>query len=81
MEGTADLSKISFNGVTQVPSVSPTSKAGCKKGGWKTFNDPKFKNQGQCVSYVEHHTQHGHSSATLQPQRAPEHGNGKGKNK
>jgi hypothetical protein len=61
VEGTADLSSIQVNGVTQVPLVGPpTSKAQCKKGGWKTFNNPSFKNQGQCVSYVQHHSGHGH---------------------
>ncbi len=30
----------------------PTSKDQCKKDGWKTFNNPAFKNQGDCVSYV-----------------------------
>jgi hypothetical protein len=29
----------------------PTSANQCKKGGWKEFNNPSFKNQGQCVSY------------------------------
>ena len=33
----------------------PTSKAQCKKGGWRQFTNPSFKNQGQCVSYVNHH--------------------------
>lgn len=61
VEGTADLSSIQVNGVTQVPLVGPpTSKAQCKKGGWKTFDNPPFKNQGQCVSYVNHHSGHGH---------------------
>ena len=32
--------------------VSPTSKDDCKNGGWTTFNDPSFKNQGDCVSFV-----------------------------
>jgi hypothetical protein len=31
-------------------STKPTSKDQCKNGGWKLFNDPVFKNQGQCVS-------------------------------
>jgi hypothetical protein len=31
----------------------PTDKDQCKKDGWKTFNDPFFKNQGDCVSYVQ----------------------------
>lgn len=30
----------------------PTSKDQCKNGGWMTFNNPTFKNQGACVSYV-----------------------------
>ena len=30
----------------------PTSKQECKNGGWQQFNNPEFKNQGQCVSYV-----------------------------
>lgn len=60
IEGTADLSNITFNGVTQVPAAptSPTAKADCKKGGWKTFTDPSFKNQGQCVSWFNHHVAH-----------------------
>jgi hypothetical protein len=30
----------------------PTSKDQCKGGGWRNF--PQFKNQGQCVEFVEH---------------------------
>lgn len=30
----------------------PTSKDECKKSGWQTFNNPPFKNQGDCVSFV-----------------------------
>jgi hypothetical protein len=33
-------------------SEKPTTKDQCKNGGWKNFNDPVFKNQGDCVSYV-----------------------------
>jgi hypothetical protein len=59
VQGTADLSQITFNGETQVPVAgSPTSKAQCKQGGWKTFTTPTFRNQGQCVSWVEHHVLH-----------------------
>ena len=29
----------------------PSSKDDCKDGGWRTFNDPAFKNQGDCVSW------------------------------
>ena len=32
----------------------PTSKDQCKKDGWQQFNTPReFKNQGDCVSYVQ----------------------------
>lgn len=34
------------------PLLSPTNKDECKKGGWKMFNNPTFKNQGKCVSYT-----------------------------
>jgi hypothetical protein len=65
VQGSADLTKITFNGVTQVPVVAqvgpPTSKNACKHGGWKTFNHPTFKNQGQCVSYVASHGRKHHN--------------------
>ena len=32
----------------------PTEKDQCKTGGWKIFTNPTFKNQGQCVSFVNH---------------------------
>jgi hypothetical protein len=31
---------------------TPATKDDCKDGGWMTFNDPAFANQGDCVSYV-----------------------------
>jgi hypothetical protein len=34
--------------------TTPTSKDQCKDGGWKNFNAPVFKNQGDCVSWTEH---------------------------
>lgn len=34
-------------------SQGPKSRDDCKKDGWKKFTNPKFKNQGDCVSYVE----------------------------
>ena len=33
----------------------PTTFAQCKNNGWQTFNNPSFKNQGQCVSFVATH--------------------------
>jgi hypothetical protein len=46
----------------------PTSKKQCKKGGWRKLTDSNgrpFKNQGQCVKFVEHENhaarlKHGH---------------------
>jgi hypothetical protein len=53
VQGTADVSDITVNGVLQVPAAAtPTSKDQCKNGGWKTFTNPAFKNQGDCVSFV-----------------------------
>ena len=33
-------------------SPTPTSKRQCKNGGWHNF--PQFKNQGQCIAFVNH---------------------------
>lgn len=33
----------------------PTNKDQCKNDGWKTFNNPAFENQGDCVSSVQSH--------------------------
>jgi hypothetical protein len=33
----------------------PTSKEQCKDGGWRNF--PGFKNQGECVTFVQRHPQ------------------------
>jgi len=42
--------------ITPAPQA-PKSKQQCKHDGWKNFGPPAgpFKNQGQCVSYAEHH--------------------------
>ena len=43
---------------TATPTPTPltlTSKEQCKKDGWKAFNNPAFKNQGACVSFIEAH--------------------------
>jgi hypothetical protein len=37
-----------------VTSQRPTSTDQCKKGGWRNFTNPTFRNQGQCVSYFNH---------------------------
>ena len=62
VQGTADLGNITFNGQSQVTLTGgPTSKKQCKHGGWRSFTSPSFKNQGQCVSWFQHHVlHHGH---------------------
>lgn len=37
---------------SQTTLIEPASKDQCKDGGWQNY--PQFKNQGQCVAYVEH---------------------------
>ena len=39
--------------VSWVNLITPSSKDECKKEGWKLFNNPTFKNQGSCVSFIE----------------------------
>ena len=43
---------------------APATKAECKKGGWKHFTNPRFKNQGQCIAYVNHHNGKGKDDAS-----------------
>ena len=54
-QGTADLTKVTFNGKLQklAPGKADFARP-CKKGGWKSFTNPAFKNQGQCVKYLVH---------------------------
>lgn len=55
VQGTADLTNVTFNGKLQKLAPGKADfAAACKKGGWKTFSSPTFKNQGQCVKYVVH---------------------------
>jgi YVTN family beta-propeller protein len=45
-------------GIAITPALkAPTSKEQCMHGGYLKFGPPAgpFKNQGQCVRYVEHH--------------------------
>ena len=53
VSGTADVSNIVFNGVKQVPAPTNGAKQ-CKKAGWKSFTNPSFKNQGQCIKFQNH---------------------------
>jgi len=53
VQGTADLRDITLNDVKQVPvPVVKGNASQCKHGGWKTFTNPHFKNQGQCVKHM-----------------------------
>jgi hypothetical protein len=36
-----------------------TTQDQCKNGGWETFSTLSFRNQGDCVSYVNHHDGNG----------------------
>ena len=38
------------DGINDTPA--PATKDECKQGGWAAFNNPSFRNQGQCVSSV-----------------------------
>jgi hypothetical protein len=59
VQGTADVSQITVNGTLETPAPVNVKKfSQCKNGGWKTFTSPKFKNQGQCVSYFAHQLNH-----------------------
>lgn len=66
-DGNVDALTIGVNGTDttydfehDAPLVGPpTSKNQCKNDGWKIFNNPTFKNQGACVSYVERQKERG----------------------
>lgn len=62
LNGNVDAFTITVNGginntydFENIPVVSttPTNMDQCKKGGWQNFNNPVFKNQGSCVSFVQ----------------------------
>lgn len=52
---TAENTTLVGDPTTIYPDVTPptpTDKNQCKNGGWMTFTNPTFRNQGACVSYV-----------------------------
>ena len=56
----------------------PTDRSQCRDGGWKTFNNPTFSNQGECVSFVATHNERnqrddGRGSRIDRPGRAVRH--------
>jgi hypothetical protein len=65
VQGTADLSGITFDGMPE------NALPGCKHGGWRSFTSPSFKNQGQCIKsgHGRHHgkpASHGHGNGNDQ---------------
>lgn len=55
----ADADNDGLGNVCDPGFVPPSSKDQCKNEGWMVFDDPEFKNQGACVSYVNHHDDRG----------------------
>ena len=52
---TSDFETLAIDNSELITVLDPPSeKDQCKKDGWITFNNPIFKNQGDCVSWVEH---------------------------
>ncbi len=47
----AFLKEAFTSSLTHPVLIVPTTKAQCKDGGWRNF--PQFKNQGQCIAFVE----------------------------
>jgi hypothetical protein len=48
---TATLTETFDSSLTEPVLIAPTSKAQCKNNGFKNY--PQFKNQGECVNYVD----------------------------
>jgi len=53
-EGATNSPEMFTSSLTQTVLLAPTIKEQCKDGGWKNFGT-MFKNQGECVAYVNHH--------------------------
>ena len=51
-EQTNLVDNVVINDVTYTFTVTPKAMDECKNGGWETFTELAFKNQGDCVSYV-----------------------------
>jgi hypothetical protein len=51
-EQTVLVDNVNVNGAVYDFTPPPSNKDQCMNGGWKTFTNPSFKNQGQCVSSV-----------------------------
>lgn len=52
LPGTVGETNINWTATGIAFSVPPSNKDQCKNDGWKIFNNPTYKNQGECVGYV-----------------------------
>lgn len=54
--GTAALATLNhgfvFDAFSMKSGNGPTNASQCKNGGWQTFDSPAFKNQGDCIQFV-----------------------------
>lgn len=57
-EGTLDVITSSATpggtGNNSGAGAQPTEKDQCKRDGWRSFTNPSFKNQGECIKFVKH---------------------------
>ncbi|MGH3445547.1 MAG: hypothetical protein ACRDPB_09240 [Nocardioidaceae bacterium] len=61
MSGTNMASSTSFVDASQLGG-SPAEQYSRRDGGYTTFTDPTFRNQGQCIAYVKHHDSNGNDA-------------------
>ena len=61
------INETTFFGPAQ---TKPKHAAQCKNGGWSSFTNPEFKNQGQCVKYVTHQRNAARKAAQQQKLKA-----------
>jgi hypothetical protein len=57
-----------------VAQAAPTDKDQCKDGNWRQFTTLGFKNQGECVSFVNDSGGGGGGGAPVDPAATPELG-------
>jgi sugar lactone lactonase YvrE len=51
-DGQGDACDADADGDGIPDTLPPTTKTQCKEGGWRRFNNPSFRNQGECNKYV-----------------------------
>lgn len=52
ISGTVTGVGATFDWTTALVVDLPTEKAHCKKDGWQTYQNPIFRNQGDCISFL-----------------------------